>query len=131
MNRSEYDAYVAAFNNADYEGFTKYYTDDVVFELADMRVFHGRDEIVEFYKEVKSRVREHLTVLKFVCDEDGAAAEVETSFHALEDWPEFISGPLKRGDVFRRRGLIMYDVRDGLFSYIRSGRIRILESPWS
>lgn len=130
MRRSDYDAYVAAFNAADFAGFTTYYTDDILFEIGDRKRLRGRDEIVAFYREVKSRVRETLTVVKFIGDDEGAAAEVETEFVALEDWPEFISGPLSEGDVYRRRGLIMYDLRDGLISHARAARIRVLESPW-
>lgn len=130
MNRTEYAEYVGAFNRGDFDGFSKHYVDDVVFELGDMRRLEGPDQIVEFYREVRSHVRETLTVLKLVIDDEGAAAEVETEFLALNDWPEFVSGPLKQGDVFKRRGLIMYDIRDGKFSYIRSARTRLLISPW-
>lgn len=130
MNRTDYEEYVGAFNRGDFDGFSKHYTDDVVFELGDMRRLEGQGQIVEFYREVRAHVRETLTVLKLVIDDEGAAAEVETEFLALNDWPEFVSGPLKQGDVFKRRGLIMYDLRDGKFSYIRSARTRLLISPW-
>lgn len=130
MNRTDYEEYVGAFNHGDFDGFSKHYTDDVVFELGDMRRLEGPDQIVEFYREVRAHVRETLTVLKLVIDDHGVAAEVETEFLALNDWPEFVSGPLKQGDVFKRRGLIMYDLRDGKFSYIRSARTRLLVSPW-
>lgn len=131
MNRAQFDEYVAAFNRADFEGFTKYYADDIVFELGDMRSFRSRREIEDFYREVKTRVREKLTVLKTVIDDEGMAAEVETEFLALEDWPEFISGPMKKGDVFKRRGLIMYDLNpEGKFTRIRSARTKVLISPW-
>lgn len=131
MDRQRYAAYLACFNAGDFERFGAYYTDDVVFELGDLRAFHGLDELVAFYKDVRARVRETQTPLQVVIDEEGVAAELESEFVALEDWPEFVSGPLEKGDVYRRRGLIMYTLRDGKFSRIRSARQKVLLSPWS
>ena len=52
-------------------------------------------------------------------------------FVALDDWPDFVSGPMRKGDVFRRRGLVMYTLRDGKFSRIRSARTKVIVSPWN
>lgn len=131
MDRERYASYLDCFNRGDFAHFGDYYADDIVFVLGDLRSFHGLDELTAFYKEVKGRVRETQTALQVVIDEGGVAAELDSTFLALEDWPEFVSGPLKKGDVYRRRGLIMYTLRDGKFSYIRSGRQKVLESPWA
>lgn len=131
MDRAQYDDYVACFNRGDFDGFSKYYDDDVVFELGDLRVLRGRDEIVAFYREVKERIRETFTPLQVVMDEEGVAVESETEFVALDDWPDFVSGPMRKGDVFRRRGLVMYTLRDGKFSRIRSARTKVIVSPWN
>lgn len=131
MDRQQFADYVDCFNRKDFEGFTSYYTDDVVFELGDRRAFQGLDAIVAFYKEASQRVKETGTVQQVVIDDGGVAAELESEFVALQDWPDFPSGPMKKGDIYRRRGLIMYTLRDGKFSYIRSGRIKVLAGPWT
>lgn len=130
MDRQGYAAYLECFNRGDFDRFASYYREDVVFELGDLRVVRGLNELVAFYREVRARVRETQRPLQVVIDDGGVAAELESDFLALEDWPEFVSGPLKKGDVYRRRGLIMYTVQDGRFSYIRSARQKVLVSPW-
>lgn len=64
--------------------------------------------------------------VQVVIDGAGVAAELESALLALEDWPEFPSGSLKKGDTYRRRGLIMYTLRDGKLCRIRSARIAVV-----
>ena len=87
---------------------------------------HGRQAIVDFYRVVKARVRETLQINQLVCDADGLAAEVATEFHGLEDWPEFIAGPLRKGESIRIISFVMYRMRNGKFAHIRSARFRRL-----
>ena len=54
------------------------------------------------------------------------AAEVATEFHALEDWPDFIVGPIRKGESIHIISMVMYRFRDGKFAHIKSARVRRL-----
>ncbi|MGC1459513.1 MAG: nuclear transport factor 2 family protein [Steroidobacteraceae bacterium] len=123
MNKQLYGEYIAAFNRDDFEGFSKYYAEDVVLQLGNRKTIHGRRGIVDFYREVKSRIRETLVLRNIVADEAGLAVEVATEFHALEDWPDFIAGAIRKGESIHIVSWVFYTLVDGKFQTIRSTRI--------
>lgn len=125
MNKNQFRDYIDCFNRDDFPGFSRYYTDDVVLELP-RKTLHGPQAIVDFYREVKARIRETLQINQVVADEEGLAAEVATEFHALEDWPEFIVGPIRKGESINIVSFVMYRIRDGKFAHIKSARLRRL-----
>jgi hypothetical protein len=116
--------YIGSFNRDDFAGFGKYYAEDVLFELGRKKQIRGRQAILDFYREVKARVRETLEVRNVISDAEGLAAEIATEFVALEDWPEFIAGAMKKGDVIRILSFVHYRIRDGKFTHIRSTRFQ-------
>ena len=123
MNRETFFEYVEAFQRQDFPGFTRFYADDVVLSLAGgARVIHGRQGIADFYKTVFERIRERLEVTYLVIDEGGVAAELKTEFIALEDWPDFMVRPMRKGETARIVSFAHYTLRNGLFSEIRSVR---------
>jgi hypothetical protein len=122
MNKQLFADYIDCFNRNDFEGFGKYYAEDVLLELGRKKQLHGRQAILDFYREVKARVRETLEIRNVICDQNGLAAEIATEFYGLEDWPDFIAGPLKRGDSIRILSFVHYVIRDGKFAHIRSTR---------
>src|SRR5580698_1845596 len=123
MNKQLYGEYIAAFNRDDFEGFSKYYAEDVVLNLGNRKTIHGRQGIIDFYREVKSRIRETLVIRNIVADETGLAVEVATEFHALEDWPDFIAGAIRNGESIHIVSLVVYNIVNGKFQTIRSTRI--------
>jgi ketosteroid isomerase-like protein len=116
--------YIDSFNRDDFAGFGKYYAEDVVFELGRKKQLRGREAILDFYREVKARVRETLEVRNVIADAHGLAAEIATEFVALEDWPDFIAGAMKKGDTIRIVSFVHYKIRDGKFTHIRSTRFQ-------
>ena len=125
MDKSQFQDYIDSFNRDNFEGFSKYYADDVLLELPS-KTLRGRQAIVDFYREVKARIRETLEIKQVICDAEGLAAEVATEFYALEDWPDFIAGPLRKGESIRLISFVLYKIRDGRFAHIRSARFRKL-----
>lgn len=126
MNRQLFRDYIDCFNRNDFAGFSRYYADDVVLELPSKEL-RGRQAIVDFYQVVKARIRETLQITEIVAvDDEGLAAEVDTEFYALEDWPEFIVRPVKKGDSIRIVSFVHYRIRDGRFAHIKSARFRTL-----
>jgi sulfur carrier protein ThiS len=125
MNKELFRHYIDSFNRDDFAGFSQYYADDVVLELPKKEL-RGRQAIIDFYKGVKARIRETLKINQVVADEEGLAAEVETEFLALEDWPDFIVAPMKKGDRIRIVSFVHYEIRGGRFAHIKSARFRTL-----
>lgn len=124
MQKADFQAYIDCFNRGDFAGFSRFYADDVVLELGTKARLEGRQAIVAFYREVKGRVRESLRVDNLIMDDTGIAAELDTRFLALEDWPDFIAGPLRQGDSLHIVSLVHYRLEEGLFSHIKSARYK-------
>lgn len=123
MNREQFHDYLDRFQAGDFDGFSRYYCEDVVFNLSGgKKIIHGRQGIVDFYREVLARIREDMTLNYLVIDETGVAAEMDTTFTALEDWPDFISKPMKKGEQFQITSWAHYTLRDGKFATIKSVR---------
>jgi hypothetical protein len=125
MDKNQFRDYIDCFNRDDFAGFSRYYTDDVILELPRKQL-RGRQAIVDFYREVKARIRETLQINRVIADEEGLAAEIATEFYALEDWPDFIVGPIARGESIHLVSFVLYRIRDGKFAHIQSARVRRL-----
>ena len=121
VTKQQFATYIAAFNNDDFAGFTAYYADDVLLELG-ARQIRGRTGIESFYRDVKSKIKETLVIRQVIADEDGLATEIDTTFEALADWPDFIAGAMKKGDIIRIVSFVLYRIEHGKFTHIRSAR---------
>jgi len=130
--RERYLAYIAAFNAKRIPDFTSYYAPDVKFMLG-AKLISGRQGIIDWYEFAWTRITEHCVVRRLIVGEDGLASELETTFTAIADWPDFPSGPLRKGDVLRRIGFGHYDVQAGYFSRVATALHRVIEAPahWS
>jgi hypothetical protein len=124
MNAADYADYIDCFNRNDFDGFGKYYCDDVVFELGEKKRIVGREAILDFYRDVKSKIRETLKILSVAAGEDAMAVHVATEFYALADWPDFIAGPLMKGEALNIESIGYYYIRDGKFARILGGRLK-------
>jgi ketosteroid isomerase-like protein len=125
LTEADFRSYIAAFNRNDPPGFSRFYADDIHF-VGRAAELHSRDAIVNFYAGVKKRLRETLTVHAVVISDHAIVADVETELHALEDWPDFPTGPFKRGDTRRSQNFLWYDVAGDRFTRIRSAHYRML-----
>jgi hypothetical protein len=123
LTEADFREYLAAFNRNDFEGFGRFYARDVIFEGRAGK-FSKRDDVLNFYRDVKSRVRETLTLHDIVIAEQDIVADLETELYALKDWPAFPTGPIRKGQTIRSRNFIWYDVRDRRFVRIRSAHYR-------
>jgi len=129
MTEERFRAYIDAFNRDDYSTFGDYYQDDVVLVIAGKTELRGRDNIFAFYKTVKSQTRRTIQVNKVVVTQDRIAAELQSEFLALEDAPDFSAGPLKKGGRIFINTIVLYELRDGKFSRIRSAELRKIARP--
>jgi hypothetical protein len=123
MTKDEFlSDYIGAFNRGELDGFTRFYAEDVVLDLGGRRQLVGRQAIRDFYSSVFERIRETLSVEQLVLDEQGLACIIATEFHALEDWPDFIAGPIRKGESIFIESFIFYTIDDGKFTRIRTTR---------
>jgi hypothetical protein len=126
LTEQDFRDYIAAFNRSDFEGFGKFYADDVVFEGRG-RHFKNREEVLNFYREVKKRMRETITVHEVIVGPEGLAAEIETELYAFVDWPELVTGPIKKGETILTRNFAWYEIKDRKFKHIRTARYQKLK----
>jgi len=113
-----FHAYTAAFGNADFERFPKFYTEDVLLELGSVTPIHGRQGIIDFYRPMFERVREQLKVNSLQASDDAIALDAVTRFTAIQDAPGFVVGALQLGEYIEGRVLVDYTLRDGLIEQI-------------
>lgn len=126
--RRAFAEYTRAFSNADFDAFSRFYTDDVRCELPSA-VLERREGIVSFYREMFRTVRESLTLHQLVADEAGLAADVTSQFTAIEDAPNFVVAALRKGEFVRVRVFVHYTLRDGKISHIRVARAGVPGKP--
>jgi ketosteroid isomerase-like protein len=126
LTESDFRTYLDGFNRCDFDAFGRFYASDVEF-LGRAARLKGRDAVVSFYRDVKSRVREILTLHGIVVGPHAIVADLETELQALADWPDFPTGPLRRGEVRRSQNFIWYDIAGGQFTRVRSAHYRRVE----
>ena len=124
-------AYTAAFSNADFDRFPRFYTQDVLLELGSVAPIRGRQGIIDFYRPMFQRVREQLTVNSVHATDTAIALDAVTRFTAIQDAPDFVVGALSVGEYIEGRVLVNYELRDGLISRIsvRRGGEMVKHAP--
>lgn len=125
LGEHDFRDYIAAFNRSDFNGFSKYYAEDVEFEGRG-RHFRSRKEILAFYTEVKSRMRETIEIKDIIVGDTDMTANIVTELVAYRDWPEFVTGPVKKGQVILSENFVWYEMKGGKFVHIRSAGYRRL-----
>jgi hypothetical protein len=131
MTREDFLAYVEAFNRDDFAGYAKYYAPDVTISYrGGALTVRGAEAIVARYREIHKTIRQRIEPVYLVLGERAVAGEMHSSFTALEDAPDFIVHPLKKGQTVRIHTFVHYELNEaGLFTAIRSVRYRTLEAP--
>lgn len=113
-----YAAYTAAFSAGDPARYTRFYTDDVELLLGSVPPMRGKQAIADFYTAMFRRVRESLTVHGIEASEQAIVSDTTSRFTAITDAPDFVVGPLGKGDYIEVRVIVTYTLRDGLIERI-------------
>jgi hypothetical protein len=124
MTEDDFRSYVAAFNANDFEGFGRFYADDVIFELGARKRIDGRENILAFYREVKARITEVVIPLDVIVTPTRIAMYCRTTFDTFEDWPDFEIWPTKAGDHREVETIAFYEVANDRFTHIRGARFK-------
>lgn len=117
-------AYMAAFNRSDYETLSGFYCPDVRLVIGSGKELVGVQAIIDFYRDVKSKTQRTISILQSLSNGRTVAAELESEFLALEDIPDFTSGPMAKGDRLYINSFVFYELRDGRYARIRSAVFR-------
>lgn len=118
-----FESYAAAFSAGDFERFPKFYTEDVVLHLTgSVGDIEGRQGIVDFYRPMFERVRETVTVERLDASEEQIGLDAVSRFTATEDAPDFVVGPLRKGEWYEVPVRVDYTLRDGLICDIHVTR---------
>ena len=122
ISRRQFDKYVSLYNAA-----------DVVMET--IPPLTSAAAISDFRRELRACVIEHITVEYYVSDATGSAAQLLCEFSCIRDLPTTaLSGPfrkaVKKGQMLRQRGFILYGVENGRFKWMRAAPPIILQD-WS
>ncbi len=120
--RASFLAYTRAFSSALPEKYSAFYTDDVTLQLSSVGELKGKKAIVDFYTKMFRTVREDLVVNQIVYDEGAIVGDFVSVFTAVEDAPDFVVAPLKKGQSIRVPVFVYYTLRDGLIANIRVAR---------
>jgi ketosteroid isomerase-like protein len=130
MNKERFGAYIDSFNNDDYSAFGDYYNDDVVLVIVGKKELRGRQEIFDFYKTNKAQAKRTIQINRVITSGNRLAAELQSEFIATEDVPDFIAGPIKKGEKIFINTFLFYDLHNGKFSRIRSAEFRKIIRPF-
>jgi hypothetical protein len=117
-------AYMDAFNRGDYDALCEFYCPDVRLVIGSGKELVGRQAIVDFYRDVTSKTRRTISILQSLSNGGTVAAELESEFLAIEDFPDFTSGPMAKGDRLYINSFVLYDLKDGRYARIRSAVFR-------
>lgn len=117
MERALFDEYIAGFNAADPTTFDRFVAPDLHLVNGTLEIL-GRQGMKDHYAAIWPDFQEILTVERFVSAGDRVAIQMWARFVARADNEETLFGPVRRDETFDFRGLIMYEVADGLFADI-------------
>lgn len=120
LTEADFRQYIECFNRRDYDCFGRFYAEDVVLSKGPKwPPLHGRQAIFDFYRDVDAHgLEEHMTLHGLVIQGNVIRADLEASFHATRDWPDFGSRVVRAGDRWQLRGILQYQVVDGRFTEI-------------
>jgi len=124
MTAAQFSSYIDAFNHDDYTHFGDYYDDNVVLVIAGKKELRGRQAIFDFYRTAKSQAHRVIEVNRLISAPGRLAAELQSEFVATTDVPQFVAGPMKRGDRIFINTFVLYELRRGKFARIRSAEYR-------
>ena len=120
--RAAFIAYTRAFSGGLADKYSSFYTDDVKLNLSSVGELNGRKAIVDFYTKMFRTVREDLVINQIVYDDNAIVGDFVSVFTAVEDAPDFVVAPLKKGESIRVPVFVYYTLKGGLISNIRVAR---------
>jgi len=116
--------YMHAFNASDWEALRRFYAADIELVIGNGTTLRGRDAIVDFYRDIKSRTSRTIEIVDCFSEGNMLAAELKSEFVALIDAPDFPTRPLQRGDRYYINSFALYEFRGSEYHRIRAAVFR-------
>lgn len=118
MDKARFDDYIRRFNAKDMTAFDDYIHPDLQMVNGNLE-FRTRQGMKDHYNKIWKDFTEELTVTEFISTDTRAAIQMWAHFTAQHDAPDALFGPVRKGDCFDYRGIIMYWIEDGMFRRIQ------------
>ena len=118
MDKARMEAYYTAFNSGDHGALGDFYTEDIVFEYQNTKL-EGRKALLDHFAELQQGFTEKMSPINILVDGHRIAAEVEDTFTAKVDLPDFLGRSLKQGESVTARFGCFYVTRNQQISNIR------------
>jgi hypothetical protein len=118
MDKERMEAYYRAFNRGNHESLIDFYAEDIVFEYQNTRL-EGRKALLEHFAGLQQGFTEKMRPVSILVDGNRIAVEVEDTFTAKVDLPDFLGQSLKQGESVTAKFGCFYDTRDQQISHIR------------
>jgi len=96
LEQKTFEAYIAAYNAADWPAVSNFYTDDIRFESFG-RSYLGAD-VISFLKQLHQLVRDEMVIDRLTVEDDYIHIEAQTRILALTDAPALPAGPMRAGE---------------------------------
>lgn len=125
MTLAAYQEYLRRFNAGD-DRYAELYDENVVFDHGPFYgVLRGRRAILDFYRDVRTQMKETVTADAVVIDNERRmmAAELTTELRAIRDGVKLASRTINTGDVYTSRGTAIYEFNaEGKITFIRAAK---------
>lgn len=118
MTKERYMEYIKRFNAQDMSAFDDFIAPDLHMINGTLE-YRGVQGMKDHYAKIWGRFTEDLAIEKFISNDDHIAVQMWAHFTVLEEDEESLFGPVKEGENFDFRGLILYDLENGKFKRIR------------
>lgn len=118
--RFDYAAYVEAFNRGDDAALIEQWFDPDFTFTGGTRHYTSRAAFLDFLRWAHDGVREIIRPVTVLEDESGLFAEIDMDFIATRPRPDFPFGPLVPGDVMTVKFFVLYRLRDGRVTSLKS-----------
>lgn len=118
MQRTRFEEYLNRFNAEDATAFDDFLHPTVKILNGSLELMGVEGMKAHYGERIWPYFKETLNLLRFIGDDKIIAVQLWTNFKAKANHADTLFGPVKQGDQFDYRGLIMYDVVDGRFSSI-------------
>lgn len=120
VDRARFEQYLKFFAAYDPK-FLDFYAEDVVLSIGARGDIRGPRAIYDFYGKLRENFIETMELLFYCADEAGTCAEIQGSYVCIKDVEnsEIFNRSIKKGEVRRHRGVVLYTLAKGKFKWIR------------
>ena len=118
MTEERYMQYINRFNAQDMSAFDEFIHPELHMINGTLE-YTGVQGMKDHYAKIWGKFSEDLTIEKFISNKQLVAVKMWAHFTALINDDESLFGPVKKGENFDFKGLILYDLKNEKFKRIQ------------